>query len=97
MEHLAVEGRGTRVKETRRVQGRSVTARWEVTDYEPGHWYGFRGVDGPVRPIVTMTLLPCEGGTQVEIEVDFETSGIGCLGPWPAEALDTMFPPTAST
>lgn len=81
IEHQTPEGRGTRVKETRRVQGRSMTASWEVTDYEPDHRYGFRGVDGPVRPIVTMTLVPCEGGTQtqVEIEIDFETSGIGRL------------------
>jgi hypothetical protein len=56
-----------------------MTASWEVTDYEPGRRYGFRGVDGPVRPLVTMTLVPCSGGaeTQVDIEIDFETSGIG--------------------
>jgi len=81
IEHRTGQGRGTRVKETRRVQGRSMTASWEVTDYEPGHRYGFRGVDGPVRPIVNMTLVPWEGRTQtqVDIEIDFETSGIGRL------------------
>jgi uncharacterized protein YndB with AHSA1/START domain len=81
VESHSAEGRGTRVKETRRVQGRSMTASWEVTDYEPGHRYGFHGVDGPLRPIVTMTLVPREGGmqTQVDIEIDFETSGIGRL------------------
>jgi uncharacterized protein YndB with AHSA1/START domain len=81
VEHPAREGQGTRVRETRRVQGRSMTARWEVTDYEPGHRYGLHGVDGPVRPIVTMTLVPHEGGTQtqVDIDIDFETSGVGRL------------------
>lgn len=81
VEHRTAEGRATRVKETRRVQGRSMTAGWEVTDYEADRRYGFRGVDGPVRPVVTMTLVPYEGGTQtqVEIEVDFETSGMGLL------------------
>src|SRR5947209_413191 len=81
VEHRTGDGRGTRVKETRRVQGRSMTASWEVTDYDPGHRYGLHGVDGPVRPVVTMTLSPHEGGaqTQVDIEIDFETSGIGRL------------------
>jgi uncharacterized protein YndB with AHSA1/START domain len=81
IEHRTGEGRGTRVRETRRVQGRLMTASWEVTDYERGHRYGFRGVSGPVRPIVNMTLAPYDGGTQtqVEVEIDFETSGIGRL------------------
>jgi hypothetical protein len=58
-----------------------MTATWEVTDYEPGHRYELQGVDGPVRPIVTMTLVPHEDGTQtqVDIEIDFATSGIGRL------------------
>jgi uncharacterized protein YndB with AHSA1/START domain len=75
------DGPGIRVKETRRVQGRSMTASWEVTDYQPGHRYGFHGVDGPIRPIVTMTLVPHDDGTQtqVDIEIDFQTSGIGRL------------------
>ena len=74
-------GVGSRVRETRRVQGRSITATWEVTDYEPGRRFSFRGVDGPVRPLVSMTLAPLEGGTrtQVEIEVDFQTVGLGKL------------------
>lgn len=79
VEHRTGDGRGTRVRETRRVQGRSMTASWEVTDYDPGHRYGLHGVDGPIRPIVTITLSPHGGGvqTQVDIEIDFETSGIG--------------------
>jgi uncharacterized protein YndB with AHSA1/START domain len=75
------EGVGTRVRETRRVQGRSITATWEVTEYEPARRFGFRGVDGPVRPVVSMTLTPLEDATrtQVEIEVGFQTFGIGKL------------------
>jgi hypothetical protein len=39
------------------------------------------GVDGPVRPVLTMTLTPLDGATrtQVVIDVDFQTSGIGKL------------------
>ena len=62
IESQSGDGRGTRVRETRRVQGRSMTSSWEVTDYEPGHRYGLHGVDGPVRPIVTMTLAPTRMG-----------------------------------
>jgi uncharacterized protein YndB with AHSA1/START domain len=70
-------GLGTRVRETRRVSGRSMTATWEVTDYDIGHRYGIHGIDGPVRPVVMMTLLPVDDGTRVSTEIDFETHGVG--------------------
>ena len=81
VEHMTPAGVGTRVRETRRVQRRTMTATWEVTEYEPAARFGFRGVDGPVRPVVTMTLTPLDAGTrtQVAIEVDFQTFGFGKL------------------
>jgi hypothetical protein len=56
IERRTAAGRGTRVKETRRVPGRSMTASWEVTDYEPGHRHGLHGVDGPVRSVASPNL-----------------------------------------
>ena len=74
-------GLGTRVRETRRVPGRTITATWEVTEFQPGHRFAFRGIDGPVRPVVSMALAPLEGGerTRVSIEIAFETYGLGKL------------------
>jgi hypothetical protein len=77
VERTGPDGPGTRVRETRRVSGRSMTATWEVTDYDLAHRYGIRGVDGPVRPVVVMTLVPVDDGTRVTTEIDFETRGIG--------------------
>lgn len=73
------EGVGTWVRETRRIQGTERTFTWEVTECEPGRRYGLRGIDGPVRPRVLMTLVPVDGGasTRVEIEISFLGVGIG--------------------
>lgn len=79
VERAVPGGLGTRVRETRRVSGRSMTATWEVTDYDLAGRYGLHGVDGPVRPVVVMTLVPTNDGTRVTTEIDFETRGIGKL------------------
>ncbi len=72
-------GVGSRVRETRRVQGTSRTFTWEVTEYEPGRRYCFRGIDGPVRARVAVTLAPLDDGrrTRVHLEIDFDGVGIG--------------------
>jgi len=84
LEHIEVvrttpEGVGTRVRETRRIQGSSRTFTWEVTEYDPGRRYALRGIDGPVRAHVLMNLTPVDDGakTRVAIEIAFEGVGIG--------------------
>jgi uncharacterized protein YndB with AHSA1/START domain len=69
LEHMKVvrttpEGVGTRVRETRRLQGSSRTFTWEVTEYDPGRRYALRGIDGPVRARVLMNLTPVDGGAK---------------------------------
>jgi uncharacterized protein YndB with AHSA1/START domain len=84
LEHIEVvrttpEGVGTRVRETRRIQGSSRTFTWEVTEYDPGRRYALRGIDGPVRARVLMNLTPVDQGakTRVAIEIAFDGVGIG--------------------
>jgi uncharacterized protein YndB with AHSA1/START domain len=84
LEHIEVvrttpEGVGTRVRETRRIQGSSRTFTWEVTEYDPGRRYALCGIDGPVRARVLMDLTPVDEGakTRVAIQIAFDGVGIG--------------------
>ena len=68
-------------REVRRVPGGRRTFRWEVTESDPGRRWGLRGIDGPVRAHVTVTLAPVRGGagTHVDYAIWFEGHGIGKL------------------
>ena len=68
-------------REVRRVPGGKRTFRWEVTESDSGTRWGLRGIDGPVRAHVTVTLAPTLGGasTRVNYAIWFEGRGIGKL------------------
>jgi uncharacterized protein YndB with AHSA1/START domain len=68
---------GTRARETRRVTGGPRTFGWEVTEHDPPHRWGFRGIDGPVRPSGTMTFSPAGGGSATKVEMEIEFTGRG--------------------
>jgi uncharacterized protein YndB with AHSA1/START domain len=70
---------GTRVTDVRRVPGRTQSITYEITEYDPPRRTSFRGVNGPVRPVGTLTVEPAgEGGSKVTIELDLQ--GHGLLG-----------------
>ena len=79
VEHATEAGVGTRVREQRRMQKITRSFTWEVTEYEPGRRYAFRGIDGPLRAAVAMTLAPLDEGnrTRLSTEIDFEGFGLG--------------------
>jgi uncharacterized protein YndB with AHSA1/START domain len=70
---------GSRCVTTRRIgfAERPVTA--EVTHVDPPHTWGVRGIDGPIRAEVNVTVEPLEGGrrSRVTIELDFKGHGLG--------------------
>ena len=72
---------GMRGHEVRSVPGGQHTSQWEVTECEPGKRWGVRGIDGPVRAHVTVTLAPITAGTATHVDYDiwFEGHGIGKL------------------
>lgn len=77
----AAAGVGARGHEVRHVMGSDRSIGWEVTDYSPGHRYGIRGIDGPVRACVTMDVSPGtrQAGTRLSYGISFEGRGIGRL------------------
>jgi uncharacterized protein YndB with AHSA1/START domain len=72
---------GTRTIQTRRVGRGERTMTLELTEHDPPRAYAFRGVDGPVRAVGSVTVEPLEDGarSRVTIDLDFEGHGLGKL------------------
>ena len=71
---------GTRATDVRRMPGgREQAVTYEITEHDPPRRASFRGVNGPVRPIGTVTVEPVgEDRSRVTIELDLQ--GHGLLG-----------------
>jgi uncharacterized membrane protein len=69
---------GSRARDRRKVPGGVREITYEITAHDPPSSASFRGVDGPVRVVGTMTVTPSGGGSRVSLDLDFE--GRGLLG-----------------
>src|SRR5215471_6550578 len=70
-------GVGTRATDVRRVPGRTQSVTYEITEHDPPRKVTFNGVNGPVRPVGTVTVEPVgEGGSKVTIELDLQGNGL---------------------
>ena len=81
MEGGGTHGVGARCITRRRIGGSERAAMSEVTDMSPPNRWAVRGLDGPIRAIVNVTVEPLNdtARSRVTIEVDFEGRGIGKL------------------
>jgi len=70
---------GSRATETRRVPGGPREFTYEMTEFERPTRASFRGLNGPVRPLGTLTIEPSDAGSRVTLKLDFEGHGIGKL------------------
>jgi len=69
---------GTICHTTRRIGGAERPSVSEITHVDPPKTWGVRGIDGPIRAIVDLTVEPLTGGrSQLTISVDFTGHGIG--------------------
>jgi uncharacterized protein YndB with AHSA1/START domain len=72
--HLA----GTKCVTTRRIGGAARPVTSELTHVDPPRTWGVRGIDGPIRATVDLTVAPlAETRSRLTIAVDFEGHGIG--------------------
>jgi carbon monoxide dehydrogenase subunit G len=64
---------------TRRIGGSDRTSTSEITELSPPRRWAIRGIDGPIRANVTVTVAPhqADEGAHVAIEVDFQGYGMG--------------------
>ena len=70
---------GSRATDTRRVPGGPQEITYEITEHDPPRRTSFRGIDGPVRVVGTVTVEPAGEGSRVTIELDFKGHGFGKL------------------
>ncbi len=72
---------GSRCTTVRRIGGREREVTTEITEYDPPRRWADRGLDGPVRAIVAVTIEPLADGarSRLTIELDFTGHGIGRL------------------
>jgi hypothetical protein len=69
---------GTLCHTTRRIGGADRPSVSEVTHLEPPKTWGVRGIDGPIRAIVDLTVQPLTADrSRLTISVDFTGHGIG--------------------
>jgi uncharacterized protein YndB with AHSA1/START domain len=70
---------GSRCTTVRRIGGREREVTTQVTEWDPPHRWADRGIEGPIRAIVAVTVEPLAGGSRsrLTIEVDFIGHGIG--------------------
>jgi uncharacterized protein YndB with AHSA1/START domain len=68
---------GTRAIELRRtpVGAREIVS--EIVEYDPPRRLVARGLNGPVRPTVTVTFEPVDGGTRTKFTVGLDLIGFG--------------------
>jgi uncharacterized membrane protein len=72
-------GVGSRASDTRKTPVGTQTVTYEVTEHDPPRRAAFRGVDGPVRPLGSVTIEPVgEAGSRLTLELDLQ--GHGLLG-----------------
>jgi uncharacterized membrane protein len=72
---------GTRAADKRRLPGGTRDITYEITEHDPPHKSSFRGVNGPVRPVGTVTVAPLNGGarSKLTLELDLKGRGLGVL------------------
>ena len=72
---------GSRCTTVRKIGGREREVNTNITEYDPPHRWADRGIDGPIRAIVTVTVEPLADGSRsrLTIELDFTGHAIGRL------------------
>jgi uncharacterized membrane protein len=68
---------GTRATDTRKLPFGKQDIAYEITEHDPPRRSAFRGVNGAVRPVGSVTIEPLEGGARSRVTLDFELQGRG--------------------
>lgn len=72
---------GSKCTTIRRIGGREREVITEITEYDPPRRWADRGINGPIRALVTVTVEPLvdRSHSRVTIDLDFTGHGIGKL------------------
>src|SRR5258708_1485586 len=72
---------GSRATDKRRLPGGTRDITYEITEHDPPRKSSFRGVNGPIRPVGTITVEPLDDGarSKLTLELDLKGKGLGVL------------------
>ena len=82
---------GSHCTTVRKIGGRDREVVTEITEYEPPRRWADRGIEGPIRARVSVTVEPLSDNarSRITIELDFTGHGIGkLLVVFPAGGMD---------
>ena len=68
---------GTRATDTRKLPFGKQDISYEVTEHDPPRGSAFRGTNGAVRPVGSVTIEPLDGGARSRVTLEFELQGRG--------------------
>jgi uncharacterized membrane protein len=82
--HVETDGAtrvGSRATDKRRLPGGTRDITYEITEHDPPRKSSFRGVNGPIRPVGTITVEPLDGGarSKLTLELDLKGKGLGVV------------------
>ena len=71
---------GSKATDKRKVPGATQDVTYEITEHDPPRRAAFNGLNGPVRPVGSITIEPAgEGRSRLTLELDLR--GHGLIGP----------------
>ncbi len=68
---------GTRATDTRKLPFGKQDIAYEITEHDPPRRSAFRGTNGAVRPVGSVTIEPLDGGARSRVTLEFELQGQG--------------------
>jgi uncharacterized protein YndB with AHSA1/START domain len=68
---------GSRCTTIRKIGGREREVTTEITEYDPPQRWADRGIDGPIRAIVAVTVEPIADGSRSRLTIDLDFTGHG--------------------
>jgi len=68
---------GARFTTTRRIRGADRTSTSEITEISPPTSWSIRGIDGPIRAVMRVTVERRQGGEQSHVTFSLDLSGHG--------------------
>jgi uncharacterized membrane protein len=73
-------GVGSRIVQVRRVPGGPREFTLEITEHDPPRKIAWRGMNGPVRPVGTVTVEPSDDGSRSRLTLQLDLQGHGLFG-----------------
>jgi uncharacterized protein YndB with AHSA1/START domain len=70
---------GSRATDLRKVPGGKQASTYEITEHDPPRKASFKGINGPVRPLGTVTIEPA-GDNRSKLTVEIDLQGHGFAG-----------------